>query len=104
MQVDLDNKAKFSQVRAVRGEGQSAQTIVYPNPSRDGSVNVVFNNQDGARNVYLMDSYGRTLKKWEGITGNTMEIRNLNTGMYTLRIVVSGTGEQSVEKILVNSH
>jgi hypothetical protein len=103
-QVDIDNKAKFSEVRAVRGEGQSAKTIIYPNPSRNGSVSVVFDSQDGRRNVYLMDSYGRTLRKWEGISGNTMEIRNLNNGMYTLRIVEKETGSQSVEKILVNSH
>src|SRR5204863_532857 len=40
-QVDLDNHSKYSTVRAVRGEGQIGKTIVFPNPSSDGKINMV---------------------------------------------------------------
>jgi len=103
-QVDLDNKARYSEVRAVRGEGQSSRTIVYPNPSGNGQVNVVFDSQHGTRNVYLTDSYGRLVGKWESVKGNTIEISNLKDGLYTIRIILRETGNQSVEKILVNAH
>ena len=104
MQVDLDYKARLSEIRAVRGDGQKEKTIVYPNPSRDGSINVVFDKQDGVRDVYLSDPTGRIIKKWDGLTENILEIKNLAGGLYILRIVVRETGNQSVEKVLVSTH
>src|SRR5262249_24022771 len=42
-QVDIDQRAKFSEIRAVRGLGQMGKTIVYPNPSfGGGKVSVIF--------------------------------------------------------------
>jgi hypothetical protein len=102
-QVDIDGRAKFSEIRAVRGYEQKAKLIVYPNPSRDGRVNVVFDDVEGTRDVSLMDISGRMIKQWKAVTGNTLEIENLGQGMYSLRVIIRETGEQSVEKIVVNN-
>jgi len=102
-QVDIDGRAKYSEIRAVRGYEQKAKLIVYPNPSRDGRVNVVFDDAEGTRDVSLMDISGRMIKQWKAVTGNTLEIENLGQGMYSLRVVVRETGEQSIEKIVVNN-
>jgi hypothetical protein len=40
--VDFDGSSKFSEIRSVRGEGQANRIILYPNPSTDGKVKVVF--------------------------------------------------------------
>ena len=101
-QVDIDGKQAFSQIRAVRGEGQKGKTIIYPNPSGDGKVNIVFENGNSIRDVSLMDVSGKTLKQWKGVTNNNIQIDNLNAGFYTVRIVNTETGEQSVEKFIVN--
>lgn len=101
-QIDLDGKMKYSPIRSVRGEGQLFKTIIYPNPSSEGKVNVVFENTSGTRDLSLMDISGRTVKQWSGITNNNLVIDNLNPGFYQLRIVLRETGEQSVEKIVVN--
>jgi hypothetical protein len=103
-QVDLDGKAKYSDIRAVRGDGQKGKTIVYPNPSTTGSVNVVFENTEGTRDVTLMDLNGRMIKQWKSLSGNTIQIDNLGQGIYSLRIVIRETGEQSIEKIVVNKN
>ena len=103
-QVDIDGKAKYSEIRAVRGEGQKGKTIIYPNPSFNGVVNVVFENTEGTRDVTLMDLNGRMLKQWKALSGNTIQINNLRQGIYSLRIVNRETGEQSVEKIVVNKN
>lgn len=100
-QVDLDGKSKLSDIRAVRGDGQSDNTIVYPVPSRDGRVNVVFNQEEGTWNVNLLDMNGRTVRQWKAVTGNTLKIENLRQGVYTLRIQNSATGSVSVEKLVV---
>ena len=100
-QVDIDGKSKFSEIRAVRGEGQRGETIVYPNPSYDGRVNVVFEDIEGVRNVALMDISGRMIKQWKVSNGNTIFIDNLAPGLYSLRIVSLDSREQSFKKILV---
>ncbi len=45
---------------------------------------------------------GRTLKQINNVTNNNITIDNLQPGMYTLRILVPETGEQTVQKIVVN--
>jgi hypothetical protein len=100
--VDIDANSKFSEIRAVRGEGQAGKIIVYPNPSFDGKVKVVFEDVNGTRDVSLTDMSGRLVKQWTGVTNNNLQIDNITSGYYNLRVVIRETGEQSVEKIVVN--
>ena len=102
-QVDIDNRSKLSEIRAVRGLGQIAKTIVYPNPSADGNVSVVFEDIDAMRNVSLVDVNGRVIRQWKNIKTNVLQIENLTTGFYSLRIVNIETSEQTVEKIVVKN-
>ncbi len=101
-QIDIDAKFKYSDVRAVRGDGQIGKTIVYPNPSSDGKVNIVFEDANLSRDISVSDMSGRTVKQLKGVTANNITIDNLTPGMYSLRIVIPSTGDQSVEKIMVN--
>jgi rRNA maturation protein Nop10 len=101
-QVDIDNRSKYSEVRSVRGDGQLGKVIVYPNPTMDGKVNVSFEDAAVIREVSLIDMSGRTLRQWKAVTSNNIAIENLTPGMYTLRVVVPETGEQVVNKIVVN--
>ena len=101
-QVDFDGMAKLSDIRSVRGEGQNNSTIVYPNPSNDGKVNVVFEGDMAKRNITVQDMSGRIVKEWRSYTNNNIQIENLTPGFYTIRIVNIETGEQDVEKAVVN--
>lgn len=101
-QIDIDRKSKLSEIRAVRGEGQKGKTIVYPNPSYDGKVNVVFEDVSGSRDISLMDVNGRIIKQMKGITNNTIAFDNLIAGIYTVRALNNDTGEQEVQKFVVN--
>ena len=104
-QVDIDQRARFSEIRAVRGLGQLGKTIVYPNPSFGGSkVNVIFDEKDGTRDVSLIDMSGRVIRQWKGFTNNNLQIENLTPGLYNLRVVLRETGEQGIEKIVVNKN
>ena len=100
-QVDFDGKHAYSPIRAVRAGSQKGKTIVYPNPSNDGRVNVVFADVNTIRDVSLMDMNGRVMKQWKGVANNNIQIDNLTAGFYTIRIVDTDTGEQTVEKIVV---
>jgi hypothetical protein len=100
--IDIDANSKFSEIRAVRGDGQVGKTIVYPNPSFDGKIKVVFEDVNGTRDVSLTDMSGRLVRQWTGVTNNNLQIDNLTSGYYGLRVVIRETGEQSTEKIVVN--
>jgi hypothetical protein len=102
--IDLDGSSKFSDIRSVRGEGQANRIILYPNPTSDGKVKVVFEDMSGTRDVSLTDMSGRLVRQWVGITSNNLEINNMTAGFYSLRVINRETGEQSVEKMVVNKH
>ena len=100
-QTDIDAREKFSEIRAVRGDAQNSKMIVYPNPSNNGQVNIVFDSKEGSRDISLTDMSGRIVRKWAGIATNTIRIENLVTGVYTLRVVMKETGSQTMEKIVI---
>ncbi len=101
-QLDLDNKYVFSQVRAVHGMSQSGRTMVAPNPSSNGSLNVLFETA-GERDLLLTDMAGRIMRQWNNYADNSLQISNLAPGNYQLRIINRETKTQSVEKIMVTS-
>jgi hypothetical protein len=101
-QVDLDGKFKLSDIRAVRGEGQIGKTIVYPNPSNTGNVNIVFEDANVKRDVSVIDMSGKIIKQWRNVSNNNLQLENLPSGVFSVRILSVETGEQVVEKIIVN--
>ena len=85
----------------VKGIDQKAGAIIYPNPS-NGDINIVFDEMNVIRDIGVIDMSGRMVKLLKGVTTNNVKIENLLTGVYTIRIVVPATGEQTVEKVIVN--
>ena len=100
-QVDLDGNAKYSDIRAIRGEGTVAKIVVYPNPSADGKLNLVFEGNNEVRDVQVNDMQGRVIKSYKGITNNILVIERLTTGFYTIKITNRNTAASSVEKVVV---
>jgi len=101
-QVDIDSRFTYSAIKSVRGVDQAGKTLVYPNPSSNGSVNVIFEETAGTKDVSLIDMSGKVVKQWKNISANNINIDNLAPGMYSLRVVARETGEQSVNKIIVS--
>lgn len=101
-QVDLDGKSKYSDIRAVRGEGLLGNTVVFPNPSNTGNVSIIFDNANVKRDVSVIDMTGKIIKQWRNVTNNNLQVENLPSGLFSVRIVAIETGEQVVEKIVVN--
>lgn len=102
-QVDFDGQMMISPVRSVRGEGQPNGTVVFPNPSTNGQVNVIFESVRDQMDLSLVDMSGRILKQWQNYSDNSLQITNLQPGMYNLRIINRNTGVVSNEKIVVSS-
>jgi hypothetical protein len=101
-QIDFDGLFTYSEIRSVAGEEQMSRTSIYPNPSSDGKVNVLFDDINSVKDISLIDMAGRIVKQWKGSRNNNLQIDNLLPGMYSLRVVDRETGKQSVEKILIS--
>jgi hypothetical protein len=101
-QVDIDGRNRLSEIRTLRGLAQIAKTIIYPNPSMDGKVSVVFEEAKTLRDLILIDMSGKVLQQWRGVANNNHQIENLQSGVYTLRIIERESGNQVNEKIIIN--
>lgn len=99
-QIDIDNKSKYSEVRAIHGTAQVAKTVIYPNPSNDGRTNIVFETT-ARREIILTDMAGRMINQWRAYTANSLQVSNLLPGIYNLRFTNLETGERSMEKIVI---
>jgi len=100
-QVDLDGKFALSDIRAIRGDGSLSKIVVYPNPSSDGKVNVVFEDNLGVRDVQVSDMQGKVIKSFKGITNNILVIERLTTGFYTIKVTNRTTAASSVQKVVI---
>jgi hypothetical protein len=102
-QIDINGNFKYSEIRAVRTDDQPVKTTVFPNPSTDGKVTVLYSDASH-RDITLFDMTGRAVKQWRAYSNNTLQIENLVPGMYNLRSINIENGSQSSEKIMVSSH
>ena len=75
--------------------------MVYPNPSADGKLNLVFEGNSEVRDVQVGDMQGRIVKSYKGITNNILVIEKLSSGFYTIKITNRNTAAISVEKVVV---
>lgn len=101
-QTDFDGKNKYTEIRTVRGEQTAAKTIVFPNPSNDGKLTVLFADAS-PRNISLLDMTGRTLKQWNAYQQNSLQVTSLTSGMFTIRYQDLQTGTVYTEKLLINA-
>lgn len=101
-QTDYDGQSKYSEVRAIRGVDQAVKTIVYPNPSANGNVNVVFADAS-PRDIVITDMAGRMIRQWNLYTASTLQVINLTPGMYSIRYTNRETNEMAADKLVVNS-
>ncbi|HET9430660.1 MAG TPA: T9SS type A sorting domain-containing protein [Chitinophagaceae bacterium] len=85
-QKDLNGHAKLTEIRFVRGMGQESGMLIYPNPSVNGQVNVLFDSE-GKKDVVLYDNAGRLIRQWRAVPGTVLQISNLKTGLYIVKVI-----------------
>ncbi|HMK27589.1 MAG TPA: T9SS type A sorting domain-containing protein [Chitinophagaceae bacterium] len=100
-QVDIDSRVKYSEVRIVRGNGQTTDLLLYPNPSFNSVVNVIFDDKESIRDIIVSDTYGRSVRHWNNFGGNTLQISDLQAGAYILRVKNRADGAQTTTKFVI---
>ncbi len=101
-QVNFDNRTSFSDVRTVSGLEQNTRVVVFPNPSQNGQLNILLNNLQHEASISLINMNGGIVKEWNNITNSQLNISNVPSGLYTLRVWIKGTNEVQNIKVVVN--
>lgn len=99
-QVDLDGRATYSEIKAVRTGNGTIILSVYPNPSR-GTVNVAIPSGVGTYDISVDDFTGKSVQRFSGLTTSNLQLNNLKPGMYMLRVSIRSTNETITERIAV---
>ena len=103
-QIDFNGITRISPLRAIIGWNQKSNTIIYPNPSKDGKVNVLFEKSDSIFDLLLSDFNGKIIRQWVGYSDNKLLIENLNPGYYNLTKINMVTGNRKTESFVVARH
>jgi hypothetical protein len=99
VQEDLDGKLTYSEIRAVRLNGQSV-SMVFPNPS-NGVVNISRTADGKKMNIQVIDQSGRIVSQAYNITEANYRMSILQSGIYSVKLMYPETGELSIQRIVV---
>ncbi|AXY76069.1 T9SS C-terminal target domain-containing protein [Paraflavitalea soli] len=99
-QVDLDDRAYYSLIKAVRGE-TSVNVLIWPNPN-EGQFSIRLEGVDGQKEAQIMDLHGKLVQKIRIKGTQQVNIRQLQSGTYILSIPDAfGPGAHFKEKVMV---
>jgi len=64
-------------------------------------VNVLMNDREDMRTITVSDAYGRIVKQYNNWNGNTLQLNQLQTGAYIIRVKNQGDGSTSTAKFII---
>jgi len=99
VQEDLDGKLTYSEVRVVKLNGQSV-SMVFPNPST-GVVNISRTADGKKMNIQVIDQSGRIVSQVSNIIDANYRMNLPQSGIYNIKLMYPETGEQSIQRIVV---
>jgi hypothetical protein len=100
-QEDLDGKTNLSEVRVVKLNGETV-SMVFPNPS-NGAIYISRNTNGNKMNIQVIDMEGRMLQQFTNITDSYFKLKISKSGTYNIKMTYPETGEQSVQKIVIEN-
>jgi hypothetical protein len=93
------DKANLQQTIIPENNGTKNDIIVYPNPSK-GSATINLPNDNNARDIELLDIKGALVQKWNQVSNNVVQFKNVPTGLYLLK-VTTASGKVTTKKIMI---
>lgn len=100
--VDMDASFKLSEIKPVKGTSAVSDFSVFPNPSV-GFAKVSIADLSEATNVEVIDNAGRVVRSIELKNTSSVEINNLQSGIYLVRITNKVTGDAITKKLTVSN-
>lgn len=97
---DFDGSFRYSEIRAVKGLGNSTDFNVFPNPSR-GTSRVSITDVTPNTEVQVIDNAGRIVRTVSMKNQSSFDLNNLQNGLYMIRVINKETGEVTTKKLSV---
>ena len=88
--VSNDAPAKYSEIRSVKGTGNIDFTL-YPNPATR-NAKITISDITKLTTVQVLDNTGRIVKTLSFKTSNTIEINDLERGIYRVQLMDTNSG------------
>ncbi len=95
-----DAQEKYSEIKIVKGTGSAIDFTIFPNPAVRNAKVFILDISEPV-NIQVIDNTGRVVKTLSSKTSNTIEINDLQTGIYRIRIVNASSGESVVKTLTV---
>lgn len=101
MQIDIDGKAKYSEIRSISNGSQAGNVLVYPNPATvNRNLSIVLANAGSLYDIQIVDAAGRIVKEYNSVR-STQQVSGLSKGQYLARVIERESGQVSVEKFIM---
>ena len=99
VQEDIDGKLTYSEVRMIRIGAQSV-SMVFPNPS-SGGITISRTADDKKMNIQIIDLSGKVVKEINNISESYYKFNITQPGVYNIKMTYPETGEQSIQRVVV---
>ncbi len=101
-QTDLDGRSYYSLIKAVKGLGENAVSVLlWPNPNK-GQFSIKIDGNTSRKEAMITDLQGRLIRKINIYDNQQVNVNNLTAGAYILIIPDAfGQNENFKEKIVV---
>ena len=97
--VSKDDAVKYSETRSVKGTGNVDFTI-YPNPAtRNAKISI--SDVTKSTTVQVLDNTGRIVKTLSANTNNTIEIKDLERGIYRVQLMDTNSGVKVTKTLTI---
>jgi hypothetical protein len=98
--VDFGGAFRNSATRTVKGSETNGDYTIFPNPVRSNGT-VYVSDISEPITIQLIDNSGRVVKNLPMINTNVIELKNIQNGMYQVRIRTESTGSVVTRKLII---
>jgi len=99
VQEDFDGALTYSEVRMVR-LGANSISMVFPNPSA-GNITISRTDDGKKMNIQIIDLSGKVVKEYNNISESYYKFNITQPGVYNIKMTYPETGEQSIQRVVV---
>ena len=100
VQVDKDNTKTIYGAKMVRGMNNLAKILLYPNPSKNGNLTIIFDDAQ-AKDIVINDLSGKVVQKWTNYAQSNLAVTGLRAGLYMVMVTGKTSSEKQVQKLVV---
>ena len=95
-----DADAKYSDTKSVKGMGATIDFTIFPNPARSNTKIAVMDIHDQTI-AQVIDNTGKVIRTLTFKANNTLEINDLQTGIYRIQLKNTRTGETVTKTLTI---